>query len=69
MNEPQPIKPTGRSMIEGTLAQILGGSLASTIVLGLASAKIYLAAGMESALGSLFSIVCYLSWKTLRKRR
>jgi len=61
-------EPTNRSIVEGTLAQLLGGSLASTIVLGLASAKIYLAAGFESSFGTLLSVIAYIAWKQLRKR-
>lgn len=61
--------PTGQSILEGTLAQILGGSLASVIVLGLASAKIYLAAGFESAFGTLLSVLFYLVWKNLRRNQ
>ena len=61
-------KPSGKSIIEGTIAQVLGGSLASTIVLGLASAKIYLAAGFESAFGTLLGVVCYIAFKWLRRR-
>lgn len=60
-------KPTGRSILEGSLAQLLGGSIASVIVLGLASAKIFLAAGFESAFGTLLSVLCYLCWKNLRR--
>lgn len=63
-------KPDRRSsgIIEGSLAQILGGSLASTIVLGLASAKIYLAAGFESAFGTLLSVLAYIGWRSLRRK-
>lgn len=61
-------KPSGRSIIEGTIAQILGGSLASTIILTMASFKIYVAAGLESSLGTLAGIVFYLCWKSLRQR-
>lgn len=61
-------KPTIRSIVEGTLAQMLGGSLASTIVLGLASFGHYMAAGFESAFGTLLGMLFYLTWKGLRKR-
>ena len=61
-------KPTGQSVIEGTVAQVLGGSLASTIILTMASFHHYVAAGLESALGTLFSVICYLGWKGLRMR-
>lgn len=60
--------PKSRGIIEGTIAQLLGGSLASTIVLGLASAKIYLAAGFESAFGTLLSVIAYVTFRALRKR-
>lgn len=59
-------KPSGRSIIEGTIAQILGGSLASTIVLGLASFGHFFAAGFESAFGSLLGVLCYIAWKKTR---
>lgn len=58
--------PTGRSIVEGTLAQVLGGSIASTIVLGCATFKFYFAAGFESAFGTLLGVICYLGWKSLR---
>jgi hypothetical protein len=61
-------KPTGVSIMEGTLAQVLGGSIASTIVIGMASFKIFMAAGFESAFGTLLSVICYLLWKNLRAR-
>lgn len=65
MSEDQSMSKT-QGIIEGTLAQILGGSLASTIVLGLASAKIYLAAGFESAFGTLLGVIVYIIFKSLR---
>lgn len=61
-------EPTGRSILEGTIAQVLGGSLASVIVLGLASFKVYLAAGFESAFGTLLGIVAYIMVKNWRMR-
>lgn len=61
-------KPTGKSIIEGTIAQILGGSLASTIVLGMASFKHYMAAGFESSFGTLLGVVVYIVWKSMRAR-
>lgn len=64
----EPQKPTPASMIEGTLAQTLGGALASVIVLGMASFDHYMAAGFESAFGTLLGIGCYLGWKGLRRR-
>jgi hypothetical protein len=59
-------KPTAKSIIEGTIAQVLGGSLASTIVLGMASFDHYMAAGFESAFGSLLGVLCYIVWKKMR---
>lgn len=59
-------KPTGKSIIEGTIAQVLGGSVASTIVLGLASFGHFMAVGFESAFGSLLGVICYIGWKKLR---
>lgn len=66
---PQPPQQIPAGIIAGTAAQLLGGSLASTFVLTLASFKIYLAAGLESALGSLLSIVGYLCFRGLRRRK
>lgn len=60
--------PKTYPIIEGTLAQILGGSLASVIILTLASFKIYVAAGLESSLGTLASVVFYIVWKNLRAK-
>jgi hypothetical protein len=65
-DEQEPKQPS--SVIQGTIAQLLGASLASTVVLGLASAKIYLAAGFESAFGSLLSIIAYLCFRGLRRK-
>lgn len=61
-------RPTGYSIVEGTIAQALGGSVATLIVLTLAAFKHYLPAGYESALGSFFSIVLYLIWKGSRMK-
>jgi len=60
--------PTKNSIMEGTIAQILGGSLGSTIVLGLASFDIYMAAGFESAFGSLLGILSYILFKQWRRK-
>ena len=62
----EPQKPTTYSIIEGTIAQALGGSAASLFVLTLAAFKIYLPAGYESALGSFVGIVTYILVKTWR---
>lgn len=67
MSEPEE-KLAGRGIIEGTIAQVLGGSLASTIILTMASFKIYVAAGLESSLGTLASVAFYICYKSLRKR-
>lgn len=67
-DQPEDQKPTGKSIMEGTLAQVLGGSIGSTFVLGCASFKIYFVAGFESAFGSLLSVAAYLIWKGLRSR-
>ena len=61
-------KPTNKSIIEGTIAQVLGGSLASTIILVLASFKHYVAAGLESALGTLFAVLFYIAFKWMRQK-
>ena len=66
MTEPQ--KPTGQSILEGTLAQMLGGAVATMIVTMLASFHIYLAAGFEAAFGTTLSIAFYLCVKRLRAR-
>lgn len=50
-------RPTGKSIMEGTIAQLLGGSLAGTIVIGMASFEHYMAAGFESAFGTLLSVI------------
>lgn len=70
MTDEQPPKPERRQtgILEGSLAQALGGALASTLVLSLASAKIYLAAGLESSLGTLFSVLGYICWRSLRRK-
>ena len=60
--------PTGRSIIEGTMAQVLGGALGSVIVLGMASFGHYMVAGFESAFGTLLSVICYITFKALRIR-
>lgn len=62
------MKPTSKSIFEGTLAQILGGSLAGTIVIGMASFGHYFAAGFESAFGTLLGILAYISFKSLRSK-
>ena len=61
-------KPTGRSILEGTLAQILGGALGSFTATTLASFHVFMVAGWESAFGSLCGIVAYISFKSLRRR-
>ncbi len=58
----------GQSILEGTLAQVAGGSLASTIVIGLASFDVYMAAGFESAFGTLLGVVFYVVWKNMRAK-
>ena len=65
----EPQRPTGYSIIEGTIAQALGGSAASVFVLTLAAFKVFLPAGMESALGSFVSIVVYIGWKSMSARQ
>lgn len=60
-------KPTKQSIIEGTIAQVLGGALASTVVLGMASFGHYMAAGFESAFGTLLGVSLYIAFKSLRK--
>lgn len=65
----EPQIPTKQSILEGTVAQVLGGALGSTIVLGFATFKFYFAAGFESAFGTLLSITFYLIWKNLRSRQ
>jgi hypothetical protein len=59
--------PTKQSIVEGTIAQALGGSVASVLILSCASFDVYFAAGLESALGSLFGITAYIGFKSLRK--
>lgn len=61
-------KPTGKSIIEGTLAQFFGGALASTLVIGLSSFDIEFKPGFETAFGTLLTIIAYLSWKGFRRR-
>lgn len=58
----------GQAILEGTIAQALGGSLASTIVIGMASFDVYMAAGFESAFGTLIGIVAYIGWKITRNK-
>lgn len=60
-------KPTKQSIIEGTIAQSLGGALASVVVIGCASFGHYFAAGFESAFGTLLGIGSYIAFKGLRK--
>ena len=60
--------PTTRSIIEGSLAQILGGALATTIVTGMASYGHYMQAGFESSFGTLIGVVGYIAFKSLRAR-
>lgn len=66
MSEEQ--KPTGQSILEGTLAQLLGGSIAVLISTTLASFDIYMKAGWETAFGTVLGILGYIQFKTLRKR-
>jgi hypothetical protein len=61
-------KPTGQSILEGTLAQILGGAVAIMLVTGLASFDIYMKAGFETAFGTVLSVSFYLGFKQLRRR-
>lgn len=68
MNEPTDV-PTQKSIIEGTVAQILGGSLGSVIVIGLASFGHYFQAGFESAFGTLLGTAFYIGFKQLRARK
>jgi hypothetical protein len=56
-----------QSIIEGTLAQTMGGALASVIVIGLASFGHFFQAGFEAAFGTLISATCYIAFKGLRK--
>lgn len=60
-------KPTKQSIVEGTIAQTLGGAVASVFVLGCASFGHYFAAGFESAFGTLLGVVSYIGFKSLRK--
>lgn len=57
---------TGMGILQGSLAQVLGGSLAATIVIGLASFDIYMQAGFESAFGTVISVLAYLIFKGTR---
>jgi len=66
--ETSPKKAGQASVIAGTLAQLLGGSLASMIVIGLSSFDIYMKAGFESAFGTFLGIVGYLGFRALRRR-
>lgn len=61
-------KPTGQSILEGTLAQMLGGAVATMIVTLMASFGIYMAAGFEAAFGTTLSIAFYIFVKRLRAR-
>jgi hypothetical protein len=65
--EKEPITK-GQGILEGTLAQIAGGSLASTIVIGLASFDVFMQAGFESAFGTLLGVVFYIVWKNMRAK-
>lgn len=60
-------KPTKQSIVEGTIAQALGGSLGSVIVIGCASFGHFFPAGFESAFGTLLGITAYIAFKSLRK--
>ena len=66
-DEQKPITK-GQGILEGTLAQIAGGSLASTIVIGMSSFKVYMAAGFESAFGTLLGVIFYIVWKNMRAK-
>jgi hypothetical protein len=68
MSDPSDI-PTSRSIVEGTIAQVLGGSMASVIILTMASFGHYVAAGLESALGTFFGVLFYIAFKSLRMTR
>lgn len=60
-------KPSNKSIIEGSLAQILGGSTASVIVLGAATFGFQFAPGFEIAFGTFLSVACYIAFKKLRQ--
>ena len=60
-------EPTKKSIVEGTIAQALGGSLATVIVGLFASFDHYFPAMFESAFGTLLGILSYIVFKGLRK--
>lgn len=59
-------KPTNKSIFEGSIAQILGGSVAATIVGIFEAFGHYLPAKLESGFGTVFSIIAYIVFKKLR---
>lgn len=60
--------PTTRSIVEGSLAQLLFGSAATVIVLTFASFGHFFPAGFESAFGTLLSTLGYIFIKSLRAK-
>lgn len=60
--------PTGKSILDGTIAQAVGCGIGTLYVLGEASKGHYFAAGYELALGNLISAGCYVLWKVFGPR-
>ena len=60
-------KPTKQSIIEGTMAQALGGSVATMIVGVCASFNHFFPAMFESAFGTFLGILSYIIFKGMRK--
>ncbi len=66
-DEPTEPRTKGQNIVEGTIAQALGGSLATVIVGLFASFNHFFPAMFESAFGTLLGILSYLIFKGLRK--
>jgi len=67
MSDETQTKPTKRSIVEGSLAIALGGSVAATIVGIFEAFGHFLPAKFESGFGTTLGIVGYICFKTLRK--
>lgn len=60
-------KPTKQSIIEGSLAIALGGSVAATIVGAFEAFGHFMPAKFESGFGTTLGILGYIFFKILRK--
>ena len=60
--------PTGKSVIEGTSAQLIGCGIAYMYVTHEAAAGHYFDAGGEVIIANFVGAICYIIWKILGPR-